>query len=297
MSAENWLFVLNPRAGRRRKLDIAALLAELAPPNLAYSLKTWGDASSLNEIVSEMQSGRYTHIVAAGGDGTVNRVAQEALSLRATLGILPLGSGNGLARSLGISVDPRQAFRQLLERNVKVIDAGTVNDRLFLCTAGVGFDAHIGGLFAQTESRGLRRYIALVMRELMKYKAQKYDLSIDGIKQSSKAFLVTIANAGQYGNNFYIAPQATLTDGLLHAVVLRPFHAVQSPALLMKMLTRRAHLSQSISTFAAREVVITRDVPGVMHCDGEPFLEGRELVFRIRPAALRVLAGPVFKGG
>lgn len=294
MQEQRWLFVVNPKAGPERSLDVTELVKDNYEGR-PVDILTWKLPNEFRRISEAIASGSYTHVVAAGGDGTVNRVAAEVVDKNLIMGILPLGSGNGLARSLAMSMDPAQALRQLLAQRVESIDTATVNGRIFLCTSGTGFDAHVGGLFAKSTRRGLRTYITLVLRELLRYEPKRYTIFVDDRKIIERAFLVTIANAGQYGNDVYIAPEAGLQDGLLHVVILKPFHLIQGLFVLRKILQRKAHLSESISTYTARNVTVIAEDRQLIHFDGEPVMEDARLEFVLRPRSLKVIAGPGFK--
>src|SRR5690606_37071885 len=134
-----------------------------------------------------------------------------------------------------------------------IIDGGTVNNRFFFCTSGIGFDAHIGKLFASSEKRGLQSYVKITMQELLRYRAKNYTLKFDDKTIQRKAFLITVANAGQYGNDFYIAPEADLQDGKFHIAILKPFNIINVFGILAKILRRKAHLSRNIETYSTNK--------------------------------------------
>jgi diacylglycerol kinase (ATP) len=294
-AAEKWLFVINPNAGRKRGIDIQKLISERVGAHLSYDIVVWEKAEDFGPVAAAIDTGSYSHIVAAGGDGTVNRVGTALRGRKLVLGILPLGSGNGLARTLGLSMNPAIALQELQEKNTATIDSASINGHPFFCTAGVGFDAHIGGLFAKSRSRGLRSYIQIVCRELLRYKAMEYTVTIDGRSFTCPAFLIAAANAGQYGNDFFIAPEANIQDGKLQLVILKPFSVLSTPLLLFRVLSRKIHLSRNVLTYVGSAIRIERKEPGVVHFDGEPMYEGTTIDIAVSPAALVVLTGPRFK--
>ncbi|MGZ3899806.1 MAG: diacylglycerol/lipid kinase family protein, partial [Bacteroidia bacterium] len=251
--------------------------------------------AQFEEITTALKTGGYTDAVAVGGDGTVNQVAKNILGTGITLGIIPTGSGNGLARSLGLSMDVETVIKQIAEGKNAVIDSGIVNGVPFFCTSGVGFDAHIGNLFATSEKRGLKSYIKIILREIFKYRAKNYVLKFNDTEIQRKAFLITVANAGQYGNDFYIAPQADMQDGKFHISVLRPFNPLHSVGLMAKVLSKNAHKSSLIETFTTNKICITRENKDTVHFDGEPALEKEEVVFECLPGSLKVIIGDKFK--
>jgi diacylglycerol kinase (ATP) len=274
------LFIVNPNAGKRVSEKIIDTIRREFPQNIYYQVVIWKDKDHFEEITSLLKSEGYTDAVAVGGDGTVNHVAKTILGTNIRLGIVPIGSGNGLARSLGLSMNIEEVVRQIAAGKTATIDSGLVNNRPFFCTSGIGFDAHIGHLFA--------------IRELFKYRAKNYTLRLNGEEIKRKAFLITVANAGQYGNDFYIAPLASMQDGLFHVVILKPFNPFHLPVMMTKILSKRAHLSTRIETYSANELTITRDGKDTIHFDGEPALEEKEVTYKMQPASLNVIVGDKF---
>lgn len=288
------LFIVNPNAGKRISDKIIETIRKEIPENVYYQIAIWKDKDHFEEITSLLKTEGYTDAVAVGGDGTVNHVAKTILGTTIRLGIVPIGSGNGLARSLGLSVNIEKVIRQIVTGKTTTIDSGTVNNRPFFCTSGIGFDAHIGNLFATSVKRGLQSYVKITIAELFKYRAKNYTLLLNDQVIKRKAFLITVANAGQYGNDFYIAPLASMQDGKFHVVILKPFNAFHLPALMTKILRRKAHLSTRIETYTTDKLTIVRDDRDTIHFDGEPAFEEKEVVFENRPGSLKVLVGDSF---
>ncbi|MES2679900.1 MAG: diacylglycerol kinase family protein [Bacteroidota bacterium] len=288
------LFIVNPNAGKRISDFIIEIIRREFPANLYYQIAIWKDKDHFDEITQLLKTNGYTDAIAVGGDGTVNHVAKTILNTGITLGIVPIGSGNGLARSLGISMKLEETIKQIVAGKTAVIDNGLVNNIPFFCTSGIGFDAHIGNLFATSVKRGLQSYVKITIAELFKYRAKNYTLEFNGQSIQRKAFLITVANAGQYGNDFYIAPQANMRDGLFHVVILKPFNVLQLPGLMTKILRRKANESSCIETFVTNKITITRNEKDTIHFDGEPAMEEKTVVFENKPAALKVIVGEKF---
>lgn len=288
------LFIVNPNAGKKISDQIIGLIRNEFPQNMYFQIVTWKDKDHFEEITELLKTQGYTDAVAVGGDGTVNRVAQSILHSDIALGILPVGSGNGLARSLGISMDLHEAIKQIVNGNTLHIDSGEINGHLFFCTSGVGFDAEIGKRFADSPTRGLKSYVRITLSQLFSYRASTYTLQVQNQAQAHKAFLITVANAGQYGNDFYIAPEARLNDGKFHVVVLKPFSVVTVLPLFIKILRKKAHRSSLIQTLTCEELVIERTSAGPIHFDGEPAEETTRLHYRIHPASLKVIVANSF---
>lgn len=290
------LFIVNPNAGKKISGKLIETIRQEFPSDIHNDITIWKDREHFSEIMQSLKTGGYTDAVAVGGDGTVNQVAKAILNTNIALGIVPAGSGNGLARSLGISVKTEEAIKQIAKGSTTMIDSGTVNGIPFFCTSGVGFDAHIGKLFATSTKRGLQSYVKITLKEFSSYKSQDYKIIIDGKEFDRTAFLITIANAGQYGNNFYIAPQAKLNDGLFHIAVLKPFNLFAGTGTVLKVLQRKAHKARLIETFTGQEIKILRQKKGSIHFDGEPQTEGLELNYKLFPKSLKAIIGDKFDG-
>lgn len=288
------LFIVNPNAGKRISERIIDTIRREFPQNIYYQVVIWKDKDHFEEITSLLKSEGYTDAIAVGGDGTVNHVAKSILDTGIRLGIVPIGSGNGLARSLGLSTKIEEVIRQIAAGKTAFIDSGLVNRRPFFCTSGIGFDAHIGHLFATSVKRGLQSYVKITIRELFKYRAKSYTLLINGEEIKRKAFLITVANAGQYGNDFYIAPQASMQDGAFHVVILKPFNPLHLPLLMTRILSKKAHLSSRIETYVTNKLTILREGKDTIHFDGEPALEEKEVLYENRPASLSAIVGEKF---
>ncbi len=289
------LFIVNPNAGKRISDHIISTIRNEFPENIYYQIAVWKDKDHFEEISELLLTQGYTDAVAVGGDGTVNHVAKTILNTQIRLGIVPIGSGNGLARSLGLSMNIKEVIQQIIEGRSCTIDHGKVNGIPFFCTSGIGFDAHIGDLFSKMTKRGLQGYVKITFRELFKYRAKSYSLEFNGTNIQRKAFLITVANAGQYGNDFYIAPEASMQDGLFHVAILKPFNFINVFGILTKILVKKAHLSRNIETFVTNKIKITRENKDSIHFDGEPAFEGKEVVFENYPASLHVIIGEKFK--
>ncbi|POY37212.1 diacylglycerol kinase [Solitalea longa] len=289
---KNILFVINPISGGKSKERIEQLIIDHLDHNqydyeMAYS-NAVDHARKLSKSAVHLG---FDVVVAVGGDGTVNEVARGIMSINAdvALGIIPFGSGNGLALHLGIPTNPRKAIETLNHNKIKVIDSAILNDVPFFNTAGVGFDAHISALFANNKKRGFSGYVKSVLKEFKKYKSQEYELTIDGEKYFRKAFMISFANSTQFGNNAQIAPLADISDGWLDVSVVKPFPAYQFPALAWRLMSGTAHHSSYVEIIKAKEIIVQRKENGAVHLDGEPRELNGQLDIKIRPASMKVL--------
>jgi YegS/Rv2252/BmrU family lipid kinase len=288
---EKIVFIVNPISGGKNKGKFTEwvnqyLNADKYDSQIFFTEKP-GHACKLT--VDALNNG-VKKIIAVGGDGTVNEVARELVGSEACLGIIPFGSGNGLARHMGIPIDPKKAIQHLNTCGSKKNDAGKINNMPFFCTSGVGFDAHIGKIFATLKGRGFSGYIKAVLGEFATYKAQEYTFTSETGTVQDKAFLITFANASQYGNNAYIAPQADIHDGKLDICILKPFPFYAVGGLALRVFNKTANKSAYMKTFTSNKIEVKRAASGPIHLDGEPYEAGDTLTVEIIPGALNILA-------
>ena len=233
------------------------------------------------------------YILAVGGDGTVNEIARAMIHSNAILGIIPKGSGNGLARELHIPMDVKRAIDLIAKGHVTTIDCCRANGQVFFCTCGVGFDAAVSQKFANEKRRGSLTYIKNTIEEYLSYKPEPYELVVDNQTIKEKAFLVACANASQYGNNAFIAPHANIQDGRMDVTILSPFMPLDIAPLAIQLFTKQIDRNSKIKTMKAQQVTIIRQHPGVMHLDGEPIMADRRIDITVEPKALHVLTPEV----
>jgi YegS/Rv2252/BmrU family lipid kinase len=284
-------FIVNPISGTQEKEQIIALINEyLDIDKYTFQIIYTQYAGHAEEIAAQCAEDSHFAVVAVGGDGTVNEVARALTHTHTALGIIPCGSGNGLARHLQISMQPRKAIEAINEGIIERIDYGTINRRKFFCTCGVGFDAFVSLKFAEAGKRGLNTYIEQSLNASLNYKPETYKLTIDGNEtEIYQAFLIACGNAAQYGNNAYIAPKATLTDGLLDVTILNPFTPLDVPSLALQLFTKTIDQNSHIKTFRCKTINIRREKPGVVHYDGDPVMMGANLKVKIHHAGLHVI--------
>lgn len=289
-------FVINPKSGADRKTDRVALIRGLLSDAYDATIFEWKRVSDRDEIFNNVLQGGFNIAVAVGGDGTVSQLASALSGTDVALGIVPFGSGNGLARHLGVPLDRAAAMRLLETGNIETIDKGVINGHDFFCTSGTGFDARIGKLFAASSKRGFWTYTKLTLKEYSKYHSEYYEIRIDGKTIERDAFLVTVANAGQYGNDAWIAPEACVNDGKLQVVILKPIHWWNLPSIVSKMFRKKTHHSGHVETYVGKEIRITRTTKGPAHYDGEPAEFDAILTIKVVPSCLKVIAGLDFIG-
>ena len=287
---KNILFIINPISGGKSKENIVDLVkrnlsGELFDSDFEFSTSV-GHANSL---AVQAVTGNTDIIVAVGGDGTINEVASAVVDSDKVMGVIPFGSGNGLARALKINTNKKEAILQLNRLKADRIDTGLFNGKNFFNMAGVGFDAQMSASFAQDKTRGLKGYIKTAFGEIAQYRNQNYILEIDGTRIDREAFMICIANSSQFGNNAHISPFASLTDGLLDICIIKPFPLYQFPLMGLHMFIKTAHKSKYVEIIRGKSIRITRQAEGMVHLDGEPQMMGKEIEIMVNPLNLSIL--------
>ena len=227
-------------------------------------------------------------VIAVGGDGTINEIAKNLLHSDVVLGIIPKGSGNGLARELNIPMDTRSALDVIFSNNISVIDACKANDNIFFCTCGVGFDAAISVEFAKEKRRGSLTYVKDIVEKYLDYKPEVYELQIDDNTIMEQAFLIACANASQYGNNAYIAPNADISDGKIDVTILSSFNALDIGPLAIQLFSKTIDKNSKIKTYRTSKARIVRQNEGVMNIDGEPIMTTKDVEVSVISSSLKV---------
>lgn len=283
------LFIINPISGGKSKQHLPELIgkhlnADTFDAELRYT-EYIGHAREL----SQKALADTDIFIAVGGDGTINEIASVIVGTPKLMGIIPCGSGNGLATSLKIPFDIEKAIDLINRMNFITIDSAVINGHPIFNVSGIGFDAQISTRFANNKTRGFWGYVKNTFAEIIHYQPEWYTLTIDGQVYTRKAFMISLANSTQYGNNAQIAPEASLTDGLLDFCVVKPFPLYMFPVLAYRLFSKTAHKSDFLEIFKAREVLIERDRPGPVHLDGEPLEMGTQLRVVMNPASLNII--------
>lgn len=281
------MFIVNPISGGQEKKRILSLLEQFASQN-CYEVDIRQTGAKGDAITLARESDADL-VVAVGGDGTVNEVAQGLIGQDKILGIIPCGSGNGLALHLGISLNPKRALRTLLEGRIELIDYAQIDEHPFFSISGIGLDADVAWEFATTGQRGLWTYISLAWEKWRQFRAETYSIDIDGNTITTPAVIIAVGNSNQWGNQARITSLASVCDGMLDVCIVKPFKTIEIPILATKLLTGRAHTSHRIRMIRGKRIMIRRQHDGPAHYDGEPCFEGDEIQISALPAALKVI--------
>lgn len=291
---KNIAFIINPISGSKEtqsakrklpKLIMQTLDSAQWLPNIMFTERP-GHATELAHQFARMG---FDAVVAVGGDGTVNEVAQGLRGTQTALGILPMGSGNGFARHLNIPIRPNKALEMLNHSEPISVDYGLANGRLFVSTCGTGFDAVVADHFAGSNKRGFATYFQNVLKEVFSYQPQTYHLVGDGLDVTHKAFLITFANANQFGYEALIAPKASVQDGLMDIMLMSSHAVLGSASLALRLFAGSIDDSHFMDTIRAKEVTLERESQAPFHIDGDPVEMEKDIHIKIIPDGLRVL--------
>lgn len=285
-------FIINPISGTGKQKNIAEkieteITAHGFHTQIHYT-KATGDATAIAEKLCDKTP---KIIVAVGGDGTINEVGKALVGTNHIFGMIPTGSGNGLARHLNVPQNVRKALELLRQGSIQKIDSCTLNDEFFINIAGLGFDAHIAHAFSNSQKRGIKTYVKLILKQWSSYPLKDYEISVDNkLVFEGKAFLVSFANGSQYGNNAYISPTSSMYDGKVEICILKPFSLREIPNMLMKLMSRKIHLSKHMEVLSCSEAQIsTKDL--CAHLDGEPVHMSNDIKLKIYPNSINMICG------
>lgn len=290
---KNIAFIINPIAGTLNKKKLPKLISQTLDKsqwleNIVFT-EYAGHATELSHQFAQMG---FDAVVAVGGDGTVNEVARGLRDTKTALGILPMGSGNGFARHLNIPMRVNRALEMLNHSEAIATDYGLANDRLFVTTCGTGFDAMIAEQFAAAGKRGFTTYVQKIVSDLVSYKPQHYHIvANDGTKLNidTTAFLITFANANQWGNEAYIAPHASIQDGKMDICIMSGKAIFAAPSLALGLFTKMIDKSLFMDGAQAKDITLYRDEQAPFHIDGDPVEMEKDIRIRIVEDGLRVL--------
>lgn len=303
--ARKIIYIINPVAGTRKKSSLQKLIGEkTGQESIAFKIFPSVESGDYSFLIPIIKQEKITDVVVAGGDGTLSQVVGSLMYENINFGVIPCGSGNGLARAAGISTKPTRALDIVFHGSAKVIDGFYINEHFSCMLTGVGFDAKVAHEFAQHRKRGLRTYAVLVSKNFFRAKPYHFNIESNGLKLSTDAFFISIANSNQFGNNFTIAPKALLSDGLLDVVIVRKttkplllFNLVKQilAGKLQKMPSGAAALEKDTSWkapviyFQTKQITIENINHAPMHIDGDPAETPEKLNIKIVPHCFRLI--------
>lgn len=285
---------MNPISGTIRKSGIPKIIEKtLDKEYYEFSIAETNYSGHAYEIAKDAKEKGFYAVVAVGGDGTVNEVAKAIVHSDTALGILPCGSGNGLARHLMLPLDIQKAVEVINMHTVHDLDYGLINNIPFFCTCGMGFDAFISMKFAEAGKRGPITYLENILREGLKYKPETYEIIDENGTSIRRAFLISCANASQYGNNAYIAPQASMSDGLLDITIMEPLDMIEASQISIDMFNKTLNNNSKIKTFKTKHIQVHREKAGFIHFDGEPVMTDADVDISVVNKGIKIIVNPL----
>ena len=288
----NYLFIINPKSGVRHPLqqitdEIKSVFDEKS--NHTYAIVYSQYAGHARKIAEDAVSQKLDMVVAAGGDGTVNEVCSALVNTNTSFGLIPMGSGNGYARSLNIPLNFKHAISRLSEGSIKQVDVGKIGERYFFGIAGFSLDATIGAKFDTFGHRGPLPYFYIGLCEFFKYKYEKFELIFSGAKIETNPLILTVANTSQYGNGANIAPQADYKDGMFDICIVEKLNFWDAVFRLSYLFNGKIQSLSTYKSYRTNKLHIKRaNNSGYYHLDGEIFEGGGEFDIEILPLSLKV---------
>ncbi len=290
MRKKRILFVINPVSGGKKKTTFNKQVLEVLDLNrFDPTFKITNHANHAYELAKSAIDEQYDAVIAVGGDGTINEIGTALVGSDIPLGIVPEGSGNGLALYLGIPMNESAALRRINRFESVGIDCGKIGDRCFFNIAGIGFDASVSDRFASETFRGPVGYLRTIINVISKYKPKKYILDIDGKVYEREAFMISVANSPQYGNNAYIAPNASINDGVLDVCIVHKFPLYTLPMMIFHLFNKTADQSEYVEIIPGKKICIEQEGKAPLHLDGEPMDLGNKIDIEVQGNALKII--------
>ncbi len=282
------VFIINPKSGTGKQKGVEKLIEDLLDADkFKYEVQHTQRKYHATQLAKEAVEAEVDIVIAVGGDGTVNEVAKGLVGSTTALGIIPCGSGNGLARHLGLAMDVKKSISQINDNTIQSMDTCLLNGEFFLNVSGVGFDAHIAHEFDKAGKRGLFTYGKLIVKEWFGYKAKRYRIKTEGLDIKLDAVFISFANGTQYGNDLRVAPLAVDDDGLLDLCVLERFPKILTPVLIFYFLINKFSKFPYVKIFRAKSFDLELE-NGLMHLDGEPRKVENKIHIEVLPSSLKV---------
>ncbi|MBC7651842.1 MAG: YegS/Rv2252/BmrU family lipid kinase [Deinococcales bacterium] len=277
--SRKFIYLINPISGTTKKDEIKQLIAQITTTKqIPFEIVPTNATGNYDFLKDKIQAEGITDLIMVGGDGTVNQVVNTLQNLPISFGIIPIGSGNGLANAAGIPKKPQEAIELLFTGTAKYIDAFLINKEFSCMLSGIGFDAQVAHDFANQNSRGLLTYTKQSLSNFFKAQPYQFEITVNDFTFFSEAFFISIANSNQFGNNVTIAPQASLYDGLLDIVIVQKMNKAKLPFAILKQIRGNNKLealvqdvsSKNILYFQTESIVINNLKLAPLHIDGEP---------------------------
>lgn len=287
MNKKKILFIINPISGIKSKKSLASVIDQYLETYIVELV--FSEYPKHAEQIAKDKARDFDLIVAVGGDGSINEIAKQISMLNKPLAIIPMGSGNGLARHLNIPLQLDKAVRLLREGSKQHVDTAKLNGHFFISIAGIGFDSLVAAEYAKTKNRGFITYSRIAIQQFFSYQEKEYDLFLDGKSYNKKAFMISFANSSQFGYNTRISPNADCSDSYLDVCIVRKPKIYQLPKLLYQLWTRKADRSKLIEIIKAKKVSLNQNADQYANIDGESIQVGNQIDIEVNENNLEVL--------
>ena len=283
--------IINPIAGVRPKDEMPRLVQQILKPEDGFDveIRFTEYAGHASELAKEAVEKGVDTVIAIGGDGTINETGRSLVGSSVKFGIVPMGSGNGLARHLQLPLDTTKSLECIRDGYSIKVDYGSVNGHIFFCTAGIGFDAQVSAKFAEAGTRGPLTYLRCFSDLVAEYEPASYVIYTDDGRVKEKAFLIAIGNASQWGNNAYIAPHASMSDGLFDVTLVKRAPLIDIPKMAVQLFTRELDQNENVMSFRSSHLRIIMPHANAVHVDGEPMQMDGVLDIQMHPGQLTVI--------
>ena len=289
MTRKKLLFIINPISGIKSKKSIETIIKDNVDFKKYEIEIVFSNYPKHAEKLSKERGLEFDLIVAVGGDGSINEIAKEISRVNKPLAIIPMGSGNGLARHLNIPLDVKKAVQTLGDGRLKYVDTAKLNGHFFISIAGIGFDSEVAAEYANTKSRGFITYARIAIQKYFKYKEASYDIILDNKEYKRKAFMISFANSSQFGYNTRISPKADCSDSYLDVCIVKKPKVYQIPKLLYQLWTRNADKSKHIEIIKAQKISLKQSDNEFANIDGESIQVGNFIEIDLKERDLEVM--------
>ncbi len=292
------LFFINPISGTKNKLHLEEkIIKKCEEKNVSFEILFTSKEGDYDFLYEKIRDENITDIAICGGDGSVTPIVSAILKTSVNIGIIPLGSGNGLARTAGIPKSVDKAIEVVLTGKATATDVFFINNKLSTHVCGLGFDAKVAHDFSKAENRGLNSYTKIALKNFSSAKTYSFIIEADGNNFTVEAFLICIANSNQFGNNFKVAPKASISDGLLDVVVIKKSSKRQAVLSFIKQvlfgktkgLNEKNFHKKNVLYFQTDKIKIKNPQFAPLHIDGDPAESFKEFSIEILPSAYRLI--------
>ncbi len=283
-------FIINKYSGGGFRPELEGRIITICGKlGIECTLEFTRERGHATELARQAVAEQYQLVFAVGGDGTVNEVARGLVNTTAAMGILPKGSGNGLARHLHIPMDIPRALELLGQHTIVGMDTVLINGNLSVNVSGIGFDGHVASLFGKNGKRGLLNYTRIVLSEFRAYRELKAKMEVDGNEMDKEAFILAFANSSQFGNNAQLAPSASVCDQKIDLCIIHKVPLSRAPGFTRRMFTGTIDQSPFVEITQAQRINVRFSAPAPYHIDGEPMPPSDRFDVQMQPASLRVI--------